>query len=40
MAVMVGEDAAALADRLDTLTDRATINRWLYDALQIGIDPL
>lgn len=31
---------ADLRDRIDELTDRAAIDRWLSDALDTGIDPL
>ena len=32
--------AEELSDRVDRLTDRASISDWLNDALEIGIDPL
>lgn len=40
MLEMVGPEAAELRRRLDSVTDTDTLRRWLYDALDIGIDPL
>ena len=37
---MVGPEAAALRERVDSLVDRAALRRWLFDALDDGIDPL
>jgi hypothetical protein len=40
MTPYTGQEVEALTDRVDTLTDRAAISRWLHDALELGIDPL
>lgn len=40
MLEMVGPEAAALRERIDTIVNVATLRRWLFDALDEGIDPL
>jgi hypothetical protein len=33
-------ELTALRDRVDGLTTQEAIHKWIYDALEIGIDPL
>jgi hypothetical protein len=40
VAVMRGPEIADLRARLDGLTSRAALDRWIGDALPLGIDPL
>jgi hypothetical protein len=40
MEVMRGPEAAALRARVDGLTSRPALDRWMSDALGQGIDPL
>jgi hypothetical protein len=38
--VMRGPEIAALRARVDELTSREALDRWMGDALRMGIDPL
>lgn len=40
MLEMRGPGAAELRERIDAIVDVAILRRWLYDALDYGIDPL
>ena len=40
MEVMRGPEIAALRARVEELTSRQALDRWMSDALRMGIDPL